>query len=236
MEPKKDKKSKLNLTVQDYYLIRKTIAEMLYDRSEQEINRFHFERGSLDIYNMIPFEAIEETFNIAKNEDVSYLNFSYESNNQQVYVCFLLDASNMIENIRKFKRIYHLTASDDEEILYRLPITENNHLIIILGNKERPVKDVFQTTENNCEIFWYKSLTFNVAKHMLVPKHSIISEMKKEELKKIYFLDNLNKLPTILKEDPVAKYYGMRNGDVCQIVRENPNIGVSIMYRYVSDI
>ena len=35
----------MDITVRDYYLIRKNIIQMLYDRSEQQIGRFHFERG-----------------------------------------------------------------------------------------------------------------------------------------------------------------------------------------------
>lgn len=227
----------MDISIQDYYLIRKTIIEMLYDRSEQELKRFYFERGSLDIYNMIPYEAIQNIYETAQTEkNISYLNIELENEQQKVTVCFLNDAKNLSENINKFKRLYRLTDVIDEDKIYKSPISSKNYLIIVLCNKLKPPKDYFETSEMGLEIFWYKSLTFNVSKHVMVPKHELISNFKKDELKKVYFLDRLDKLPTILKEDPVAKYYGMRNGDVCRITRESPNIGTSIMYRYVSDI
>ena len=227
----------MDISVQDYYLIRKTIIEMLYDRSEQELKRFHFERGCLDIYSMFPFESIVDIYNSAVSEkNISNLNFELSCAQQNVVVCFINDTTKMNEKINKFKRVYDLTGETDREEIYKSPIESNKNLIIILCNKIKPAKDNFDTFEKNVEIFWYKSLTFNVSKHSLVPKHELISNMRKEELKKIYFLDRIEKLPTILKEDPVAKYYGMQNGDVCKITRENPNVGTSIMYRVVSDI
>lgn len=227
----------MDITVQDYYLIRKTIVEMLYDRSEQEIKRFQFERGSLDIYTMIPFEAVEEIYNLAISGDISNLNFEYKcGGGQRVVVCFLNDAKLLNENINKFKRAYRLTTSTDPEKIYKLPISDMDFLIVCICSKSKPTPNYFETQDNNIDIFWYKNLTYNVSKHVMVPKHEIIHPSKKQEIKQIYFLDRLEQLPTLLKEDPVAKYYGMRNGDICRITRENPNIGTSIFYRYVSDM
>ena len=55
----------------------------------------------------------------------------------------------------------------------------------------------------------------------------------KSELKEIYFLNKMEQLPTLLERDPLAKWYGMKPGDICRITRENPNIGTSITYRLV---
>jgi DNA-directed RNA polymerase I, II, and III subunit RPABC1 len=66
-----------------------------------------------------------------------------------------------------------------------------------------------------------------------VPKHELLLPLIKNELKELFFLNRIDQLPTLLDRDPVAKWYGMRSGDICRITRENPNIGTSIMYRLV---
>jgi DNA-directed RNA polymerase I, II, and III subunit RPABC1 len=91
------------------------------------------------------------------------------------------------------------------------------------------------TNIKNTEIFWYKSLTYNITLHSLVPKHELIELYKKDELKKIFYLNSIESLPTILTKDPVAKYYNMRHGDICKITRNISNVGESISYRFVSD-
>ena len=40
-------------------------------------------------------------------------------------------------------------------------------------------------------------------------------------------------IPKILITDPVARYYGMRLGDMCKIIRKNKYIGSIISYRIV---
>ena len=87
---------------------------------------------------------------------------------------------------------------------------------------------------SHVEIFWFKQLTFNVSTHKLVPKHEIVNQLLLGELKQTYLLKSINNLPTILNSDPVAKYYGMKIGDVCRITRHNENIVPSILYRLVT--
>jgi len=213
----------MDITVRDYYLIRKNVIEMIYDRSEQQLSRCLFERGSLDIYNMIPYEAIEEIYNNANISKSPYqqLNFNFENEYQKIAIIFLQDTKGLSTNIEKFRSIYNLKK---KEIL-----------IIILCTREKPNETQTRTNSIYNEVFWYKQLTFNISKHVLVPKHELLSPLIKNELKEIYFLNKIEQLPTLLDRDPVAKWYGMKPGDICRITRENPNIGTSIIYRLVVD-
>ena len=211
----------MDITVRDYYLIRKNIIQMLYDRSEQQIGRFHFERGSLDLYDMIPYEAIEEIYNnanIAKSP-YSQLNFDFVNNYEKIAIIFLQDTKGLDNNIEKYRNVYNLQ--------------KNETILIVLCTREKP-NEYQSRTNNKCdEVFWYKQLTFNVSKHSLVPKHELLLPLIKNELKELFFLNRIDQLPTLLDRDPVAKWYGMKSGDICRITRENPNIGTSIMYRLV---
>jgi DNA-directed RNA polymerase I, II, and III subunit RPABC1 len=211
----------MDITVRDYYLIRKNVIEMLYDRSEQQLNRCQFERGSLDLYNMIPYEAIEEIYNnaIISKSPYQQLNFNFENEYQKIAIIFLQDTKGLNTNIEKFRNIYNLK--------------KNEILIIVICTKEKPNEQQTRTSSKYDEVFWYKQLTFNITKHSLVPKHELLLPNIKNELKEIYFLNRINQLPTLLERDPVAKWYGMKPGDICRITRENPNIGTSIIYRLV---
>ena len=75
------------------------------------------------------------------------------------------------------------------------------------------------------------SLTNNLLKHSLIPKHNIIRDKKTidEILEKCNC--NLNQLPIILKTDVMAKLNRMTVGDVMEITRKSIKCGDSLFYR-----
>lgn len=84
----------------------------------------------------------------------------------------------------------------------------------------------------NVQVFDIKHLQYNVSKHILVPKHELVRD--EEEVKGIIHNFNLKskfQLPLILKTDAMAKYLGLKNGDVVRITRVSPTAGEYIMYR-----
>ena len=88
-----------------YKLIRKTIIEMLYDRTEQDTDRYHFNRGTLDLYNMIPDEVLEKIY-IDAQSNFSHYNFEFKNDKEKVVVVFLKDASNLEKKIKESKKAY----------------------------------------------------------------------------------------------------------------------------------
>ena len=82
------------------------------------------------------------------------------------------------------------------------------------------------------QIFWLDTLIINITHHELVPKHTIISNEEKTNLLVKYDINNLTQLPIILKTDPIAKYLGMKRGDVCEIKRPSETSGIYLCYRY----
>jgi DNA-directed RNA polymerase subunit H len=72
----------------------------------------------------------------------------------------------------------------------------------------------------------------DISKHVLVPKHSILSDKEKEELLRMYNV-TLSQLPRIAQTDPmVAKMEG-KVGDVIKIVRDSQTAGKTTYYRVV---
>ena len=73
---------------------------------------------------------------------------------------------------------------------------------------------------------------FDVSKHVLVPKHSKISDKERKELfdKHGVALENL---PCILKTDPAIADLNVKEDDIIKIVRKSPTAGTTVFYRRV---
>lgn len=85
---------------------------------------------------------------------------------------------------------------------------------------ERPVRPVIFT------------MAFDVTKHVLVPKHSKVSEKELKELSEKYAVDVEN-LPRVRKVDPAIQHLDVKEGDVVKVERKSATAGVSLFYRRV---
>ena len=74
--------------------------------------------------------------------------------------------------------------------------------------------------------------TVEIKDHVLVPKHSKLSEKDKKELLEKYNITP-KELPKIYKTDPSIRSLSVEAGDVVKIVRKSPTAGESIYYRGV---
>lgn len=72
----------------------------------------------------------------------------------------------------------------------------------------------------------------DVTKHVLVPKHTKVSEKEKKELFEKYALD-LENLPRILHNDPAIQALDVQDGDIVKIVRKSATAGETVFYRRV---
>ncbi len=79
--------------------------------------------------------------------------------------------------------------------------------------------------------------SFNVMKHGLVPEHRVVPQDREEEILEDIDLSR-DKLPKILKSDPVLQHLEKVHGDIeegriIEVNRESETAGVAKVYRLV---
>jgi DNA-directed RNA polymerase subunit H len=77
-----------------------------------------------------------------------------------------------------------------------------------------------------------KEPLMQIMKHELVPEHIILSDKEKNAVLKQYNTE-LNLLPKILIDDPVALSIGAEPGQIIKIIRKSATAKEAVAYRLV---
>ena len=124
----------------------------------------------------------------------------------------------------------------DDLFIYEKILSKNDDLLIICKDEvndsiKTTIKQIWNDHNIYIGICYIKRLQFNILKHSLVPKHSILSKEEEEPFMKRYNITDVKKLPEISRFDPVATVIGLRPNKICHIIRPSKTAITSDYYR-----
>tara|TARA_B100000902_G_C26776601_1_gene653012 strand:+ start:18 stop:518 length:501 start_codon:yes stop_codon:yes gene_type:complete len=100
-----------------------------------------------------------------------------------------------------------------------------HHMIIVYYSITSSAKKLLMELHNiQTEFFAISELQFNITNHAYVPKHERLSEQDAIAFKQKYG----TKLPIILKNDPISKYYNFQSNDIIKVYRKDNEISYRI--------
>ncbi|GJJ08292.1 hypothetical protein Clacol_002503 [Clathrus columnatus] len=199
--------------------VSRTIHELVKDRnilgqgfqvSEEEI--------TMDL------EAFKRTYAApgTGSVDRSQLNFfttSQTNPTDQIFVFFTDEKSAGIKTMRKFLMILDEKSIQRGIVIFPGVMTPSARKVIVAMSQQYKLEE-----------FSESDLLVNITRHILVPKHEVLSSEEKKALLERYRLKE-TQLPRIQVADPVARYYGLRRGQVVKITRPSETAGRYASYR-----
>lgn len=122
--------------------------------------------------------------------------------------------------------------------IYESFLKPQDELLVMIPERSYQISSSFLTLLNNfwnekgyyIQIFGVNQLLRKVVDHSMVPPHRLMSEKEVKELLKKYQLKE-EQLPMVLRNDPIAQYYGAHPGEVFEITRPSPTSGTYLTYR-----
>lgn len=136
-----------------------------------------------------------------------------------VWVEFLKDKAFGVSQIREFANLIVSGGHKTGIMVTHVPLSSAARKTLL--NLEHLAK---------IECFLEDDLLVNITHHELVPKHVLLSREEKTALLKRYRLKE-TQLPRIVQKDPVARYLGLKRGQVVKIIRNSETAGRYASYR-----
>lgn len=109
---------------------------------------------------------------------------------------------------------------------------KNQHIIIIVKDINKKVRQYIKKVHPKVEVFQENELMINIVENVLVPEHEVLTQKERLEFYKSYNVKKKN-MAQMLVSDPVSRYYGMKIGDICRIKRPSETDCYINSYRLV---
>ncbi len=176
-----------------------------------------------------------------ENED-NYIKKLVENseNNEMEYIINIDNDKNYNTEILN-KRIYIkffdykiMSVSANSPISNFIAKYFNEYKILIVDGINAKTELTIKNYKSQTEIFIIERLKKNIIEHTFIPQHIVLSQENGEKVRNAYCALKKD-LPLILSNDPIAKYYNMKLGDVCKIIRLSKVSGRAFMYRICVD-
>jgi len=206
-------------TVSRLYRIRKTLVKMLDDRGyllphdELEISLENF-RKRFGYEEQSPNEPV-------RRDQLTILARKKNDRTDAIFVFFPEEPKLGVKTIGRYWE-----RMKDEAVC--------RGIVVVQGSMTTFAKQAMAEMAPKfiLEHFSETELLVNITEHTLVPKHQLLSSEEKKKLLERYNLKE-TQLPRIQANDPVARYYGLKRGEVVRILRPSETAGRYITYRLV---
>ncbi|KAI3925909.1 hypothetical protein MKW98_028045 [Papaver atlanticum] len=196
------------------FRIRRTVMQMLNDRGylvgDFEINETR--AGFLAKFG--------DTF---KRENLDIKKSKRNDSNDHIHIYVFFPDEPKV-GVRTMK-IYTERVKNDE--VYKAILISQQNLTPVAKKVITEISSKFQL-----EVFQEAELLVNISRHVLVPEHQPLTPEENKTLLERYTLKE-TQLPRIQITDPIARYYGLKRGQLVKIIRPSETAGRYVTYRYV---
>lgn len=194
--------------------VNRTIHELVKDRNFQVSD----EEITMDLKKFEQVYASPGTGTVDRSQ-LNFFTSSKDDPSDQIFVFFTDEKSVGVKTMRKFLLILDEKSIQRGIIIFPGAMTPSARKVIVA-----------MTQQYKLEEFSESDLLVNITHHILVPKHEVLSPEEKKALLERYRLKE-TQLPRIQITDPVARYYGLRRGQVVKITRPSETAGRYASYR-----
>jgi DNA-directed RNA polymerase subunit H (RpoH/RPB5) len=202
----------------DIDIINKNIEEMLIDRGD-DVSSF---KEILLSLSKEDFESDKLVINVQTlNTTILY---ALSKNLRKNIIVELKEKLKDSDNIKDFTNKY---GGKNNVIL----VFNNESISTAVKSQLNKYDKIFQKNGGHLQYFSSQQLMFNPTKHEYVPKHTKLTEEEVKEFMKEYLTRSKMHMHIILQNDPIAKWIGLKHGDIIKIDRYNENSGESFSYR-----
>ena len=211
------------ISLENIFLARKTAMEMLSQRG------FNID-PSIKCISKDRLSIIYGYFKDSIKERSSIMDIQIKNTDSQAYIawCPEKNAEREIPKIVKF-------VTDTGQL------TNEDDLVIIIVSNSVPNELLFHFESDVISVFSLANLQINISKHYLVPQHKVLdADYSKRLLKQLMITgDQLPQINRFIsdkeatKGDPIARFYGMRVGDIVEITRNTKTSGTHRFFREV---
>ncbi|KAL2937302.1 DNA-directed RNA polymerases II and IV subunit 5A [Bienertia sinuspersici] len=194
------------------YRIQRTIMQMLNDRgyivADHELN-------------MSKEKFIDKYGEYLKRDALSIQKSKRNDSSDQIYVFFPEEPKVGVQTIKKYTNIMKA-----ENVSRALLVVQQN----LTPFARTCISEI--SSRFHIEVFQEAEMLVNIKEHVLVPEHQLLTDEEKKTLLQRYTVKE-TQLPRIQMNDPVARYYGLKRGQVVKIIRPSETAGRYVTYRYV---